>query len=466
MVGSVGSLPNLFDLLKVKPMLGRTFAEKDGVKGRDNVAVLTYPLWQRLFHGDPGVIGTTIRMDDVPREVIGVLPATFHFPNANSLRSMRSQQPVSGVSEPAVFFPVALDVTQFGWNGNYGNWIAIGRLKPGITVGNAEAELNTITAQMVREMPANQGDRRPGALLATVQPMQEAVVGDSRVGLWFLMAAVIGLMLIACLNLANAQLGRALSRRRESAVRAALGAAKWRLVWNALAESLLLSVIGGTAGIAIAFSALDMLRRYAALDVPRLSEIAPNGNALIFSVLLTLAASLLSGIPPALRLLSTDPQTSLQQSTARALGSRQSNRLRIWLIGLQVFGCTALLLVTGLFSKSLLHLLRQDKGFKTAQVAVAEVRLSPKTFSADANRIGFDDGVLQNLRAMPGVTAAGLISAMPLEGESWIEFVMRVDRPQHETPLINLRWASPGYFETTGQKLIAGRFLERARPDS
>lgn len=156
-------------------------------------------------------------MDDVPREVIGVLPATFHFPNANSLRSMQSQQPVSGISEPAVFFPVALDVTQFDWNGNFGNWIVIGRLKPGTTVGNAEAELNTITAQMVREMPANEGERRPGALLAYVQPMQEAVVGDSRVGLWLLMAAVVGLMLIACLNLANAQLGRALSRKRESA---------------------------------------------------------------------------------------------------------------------------------------------------------------------------------------------------------------------------------------------------------
>lgn len=203
-----------------------------------------------------------------------------------------------------------------------------------------------------------------------------------------------------------------------------------------------------------------MLRRFAAVDVPRLSEIALNENALVFSVLLTLVATLLSGIPPALRLLSTDPQTSLQQSTARALGSRQSNRLRTWLIGLQVFGYTALLLVTGLFSKSLLHLLRQDKGFETGQVAVAEVRLSPKTFSADGSRIGFDDGVLQNLRAIPGVTSAGLISAMPLEGESWIEPVKRVDMPQQKTPLINFRWASPGYFETTGQKLIAGRFLE------
>jgi predicted permease len=458
LVGAVVCLPNLFEVLQVQPLLGRTFIPADGVKGHDNVAILTYTLWQSLFHGDPGMIGKTIRMDDTPREVIGILPAGFHFPNGNALRSFRSRQPVSGAPDPVVFFPAALDLTQFAWNGNYGNWIALGRLKPGITISQAEVQLTAIEAQIVQE--ANLGDRRPGALLASVQPMQEAVVGDSRTGLWLLMAAVIGLMLIACLNLANAQLGRALGRRREAAVRTALGAAKWRLVWNALAENLLLAAIGGAGGILLAFTGLDLFRRYSPVDLPRLSEVHINLTVLLFSVLLTFAASLLSGMLPALRLLSTDPQASLQQSNSRAVGSRQSNRLRTWLIGLQVFGCTALLLVTGLFSKSLLYLLRQDKGFETGQVSIAEVRLSFKTYGAEQSRMAFDDAVLQNLRAIPGVQTAGLVSAMPLEGESWIEFVRRVDKPDQEGPLINLRWASPGYFETTRQRLVAGRFFE------
>jgi predicted permease len=460
LVGAIVSQPNLFDVLQVQPYLGRTFRPEDGVIGHDNVALLTYPLWQSLFHGDPGVIGSAIRMGDVPREVIGVLPAGFHFPNGNALKSFRSSQTVGGAPEPAVFLPAAVDLTQFEWNGNYGNWIVLGRLNRGFTVARAEAQLNAIQAQVVQEMPADQGNLEPGALLASVEPMQEAIVGDSRTGLWLLMAAVLGLMLIACLNLANAQLGRSLVRRRDAAVRAALGAAKWRLVGSALAENLLLAAIGGAAGVWLASAGLGLFRQYSPVDLPRLSEVHLNFTVLVFSAILTGAASLLSAMLPALRLMSLDPQGALQQSGNRSFGSRRSNRLRVWLIGLQVFGCTALLLITGLFSKSLLHLLGQDKGFETGRVAVAEVRLTPNTYKTDRSRAAFDDGVLENLRAMPGVEQASLMSAMPLEGESWIEFASRIDKPNQDGTMINLRWVGPGYFEATGQRLIAGRFFE------
>jgi predicted permease len=142
------------------------------------------------------------------------------------------------------------------------------------------------------------------------------------------------------------------------------------------------------------------------------------------------------------------------------LGSRQGNRLRRWLIGLQVAGCTALLLVTGLFSKSLLHLLGEDKGFDTDHVTVAEVRLTPQSYGKDQSRVNFNDGVLANMRAIPGVQSAAMVSAMPFDGESWIEPLQRLDKPNMETPLINLRWVSTGYFETTRQRLLAGRFFE------
>jgi predicted permease len=457
---AVVTIPNFFDVLQVHALLGRTFVPEEGVLGHDNVAVLSYPLWRDLFHGDPGVIGTTIRLGDVSRQVVGVLPADFHFPSGTVLGSFRrGGQTVSAAPDPAIFFPAALDMTQFPWNGNYGNWVTLGRLNSGVTVAQASVQLDTIQAQILAD-PAYHGDRRPGALGAWVQPMHEAIVGDSRTALWLILAAVLGLLLIACLNLANAQLGRAVARGRESAVRTALGAAKWRLVWNALAENLLLAVIGGVAGILLASAGLNLFLRDTPVGLPRRSEVHLNPAVLLFSVGLTFSASLLSGVLPALRFFTTDPQASLQQSNGRSLGSRQGNRLRRWLIGLQVAGCTALLLVTGLFSKSLLHLLGEDKGFDTDHVTVAEVRLTPQSYGKDQSRVNFNDGVLANMRAIPGVQSAAMVSAMPFDGESWIEPLQRLDKPNMETPLINLRWVSTGYFETTRQRLLAGRFFE------
>jgi predicted permease len=459
LVGSVACSANLLDVLQVTPLIGRGFLPEDDVKGHDDVAILTYPLWQALFQGDPNAIGRTVRMGDTPRQVIGVLPASFRFPNKNALRSYRSKQAESSVPEPAIFVPAALDLSKYSWNGEYGNRVVLARLKPGVGIRQAETQLTSIQAQIEREMPAGQRFDKPGVLTAFVQPMQEAMVGDARTGLWLLMAAVFGLMLIACLNLANAQLGRALSRQRESALRSALGAPKWRLVWSSLTENLLLAAAGGAAGVALAAMGVSLFRRSSPVDLPRLSEVHVNVTVLLFSAALTLASSVLFGILPALKLLRTDPQASFQQG-GRAPCGRQSKRLRTWLIGLQVFGCTVLLLVTGLFSKSLLNLLHQDKGFETGEVAIAEVRLAGGAYDADANRAAFDDGVLRNLRDLSGVRTAALVSAMPLEGESWIEDLHRVDRPQQEGPLINLRWVSPGYFETMRERLVAGRFFE------
>jgi predicted permease len=457
LTGAVQCSPNLFDLLRVRPLLGRTFTPEEAVKGKDAVVILAYSLWQTQFQSDPAIIGRTIRVDDIPRTVIGVLPAGFHFPNGNALRATRSRQPLSGAYQPVIFVPAAVDISLFAWNGNYGNWIALARLNPGITVRRADSQLNTIQAQITHDhLP----DKRPGGLLATVEPMRDAVTGESSTALWLLLCAVIGLMLIACLNLANAQFGRALARRRDAAVRMALGAAKWRLVWSALSENLLLATFGGAAGVLLAAAGLTLLRRYSPVDLPRLAEVHLDPTVLLFAVLLTFTASLLSGVIPALRLLLQDPQTFLQHGTNRALGSRHASRLRPLLIGLQVSGCTALLLITGLFSKSLLRLLHQERGFETQRVVMAEAGLAAQTYNGDQSRIAFDDGVLQNLRSLPGVQHAGLVSAMPLEGESWVESAGRPDRPHDETPLINLRWVSPGYFEATGQRLVAGRFFE------
>ena len=380
-VGTVLAYTNLFDVLQATPLLGRTFLPEDGVKGRDAVAILTYGLWQSVFHGDPNVVGKSVRLSDVPREVIGVLPPGFHFPNKNALRAYRSKQPASSVPEPAIFVPAVMELSRYSWNGEYGNWVAIARLEPGVDIRQAAAQLNTVEAQIVSEMPAQQRSGiEPDALLAFVQPLQEAVVGESKTGLWMLMAAVIGLMLIACVNLANAQIGRALSRGRDAALRSALGAARWRLVWSSLVENFVLAAVGGAAGVALAAVALNLFRRNSPVDLPRLSEVHLNPAVLLFSAALTVGSSLLFGILPALKLMRADPQAALRQG-GRAMAGRQSHRLRSLLIGLQVFGCTVLLLVTGLFAKSLAYLTHQDKGFDTGHVAIAEVNLSAEELS-------------------------------------------------------------------------------------
>jgi predicted permease len=460
LIGTVTAYTNLFAVLKVTPFIGRLFEPGDGVSGRDHVAVLTYPLWQSLFQGNTHVIGTMVRLGGSPIQVVGVLPADFRFPNANSLAAFHSKQRRTNVQEPALFLPAVVDLNRADWNGDYGNWIALGRLRPGFTAKQAEMQLTSLGPQIMQAMPSGARDDRPDALRASVQPMQEAVAGESTTGLWFLLAAVLGLVLIGCVNLANAQLGRVLSRSREAAVRCALGASKWQLLWTSLAESLTLAIAGGMGGIALAFGALKILRQYSPVDIPRLAEMHMDTMVLGFTLALCLGSTILFGTIPAVRMMRTDPQLALQQNNSRNLGSRQSRPLRNLLIAMQVFGCSVLLLVTGLFSKSLVHLLHEDKGFDADDITIAETDLSRQVYGSAQSRIQFVDGVLSSLRGMAGVESAAMISAMPVEGESWIEGLRRTDRPNQEIPLLNLRWVSRGYFETTRQKLVAGRFFE------
>lgn len=471
LVGSVRAQSNFLNVLGVTPLLGRNFVPNEAIKGRDQVVILAYSIWQSMFHGDPNIIGQSVHLSDTPYEIVGVLPKDFQFPKRNVLSSFPSKQSATTGPPIEIVTPLAIDPNEYGWNSDYGNWIALGRLKHNVSVHQAESELNIIQRQIVNQMPAGERDSSPDALLAYVQPMRDAMVGNSRRGLWVLMAAVIGLMLIACINLANAQLGRAVAREREAAVRSALGAFGWQLVWSSLSESLLLSILGGAAGIVLAFNGLSLFSRYSPVDLPRMTEIQPNFSVLLFAVLLVIGAALLFGIMPAINFVRTDPQKALQQSSARMYGSRQSRRLRLILIALQVFGCTALLLVTGLFAKSLLTLLRSDRGFDTGNVVTAEVNLPPpplraQAYKKDRQRIAFDDGVLARLHAFPGISAAALVSAMPLEGETWIEGIFRPDKSFDHRPLWNVRWVSAQYFDVVRERLIAGRFFEERDRDS
>lgn len=457
LVGTVTCLPNFFSTLGVTPMLGRGFVREDGIAGQDASVILTYGMWQTLFNGDRAIVGRTVRIGDVPREVIGVLPPDFHFASGNALRSFRSGQATSSLPEPGVFLPAVMDFTNFGWNSDYGNWVALARLRRGVSLLQARTQLSTVQAQLATE----QGIRFANGLGldAFVEPLQEAIVRDSRRGVWLLMAAVSALMLIGCVNLANAQLGRVLRRNQDSAVRVALGASRARVLIPHFTESALLTAVGTVAGIALAAAGIRVFRNASPLDIPRVNEIGVDWIVILFAVAVAALTMIASGLLPALAALRTDPQRSLQR-IGRGTTGRNSRAVRAWLIGAQVAGCSVLLVVTGLFAQSLRQLLNQDTGFNAQNVAIAEVRLPANTYASPQSRVAFDAAVLENIRRIPGIEAAGLVSTMPLEGETWIESLRRTDALQQDTPLVNLRWVSAGYFEALRQPVIAGRTFD------
>jgi predicted permease len=458
LVGKITAQPNLLDVLGVQPSLGRNFLPEEAVKGREKVVIISWHLWQTLFNGDPAVIGKSIMITGAPSQVVGVLPQNFYFPKANEL----SSSPVAReLPDTEIITPLVIDPTKsFGWNSDYGNYVALGRLKPGISVAQATENLNILANDIVRQIPPDQLDGpAQGALATYIQPMKEVIVGPTSTRLWLLLAAVLSVLLIACINLANAQLARVVARDRESAVRSALGASAAQLLQSALAEIAILSLVGGALGVALAIFAVHRFAGYARLAIPRTGSITVNFTVLCLSVLLTVGATFIFGILPALRVLRVKPAQALQGMT-RSSGSRRSSSLRRWLIGAQVFACTTLLLVAGLFAKSLIHLSTFDKGFSTDHVVSAEVFLQGNAFNADQDRATFSDGVLDKLRALPGVQSASIVSSMPLTGESWIDGVSDVRKSTNQRALANYRWIGPGYFTTLQQHILEGRPID------
>ncbi len=457
LVGRIIAQPNLLDILGVQPSQGRNFLPEETVKGHEKVAIISHRLWQSLFNGDSAVIGRSVQIAGTPYEIVGVLPQSFYFPKATELSPspMARQWP-----ENEIITPLVIDFNNFGWNSDYGNYVALGRLKPDLSIAQATENLNVLADDIVRQIPPDQIDSNSrGALAVFVQPLKEVIVGRTSTRLWLLMAAVLSVLLIACINLANAQLARFVSRDREAAVRSALGASTAHLLQSALAEVCILSLVGGTLGVVLAIFAVHSFAGYAQLAIPRTGAITVNFTVLCLSVLLTVGASFIFGVLPALRVLRVKPQQALQ-GMGRTSGSRRSSLLRRSLVGAQVFACTTLLLVAGLLAKSLVNLSTFDKGFSTDHIVAADVILQGKTFTADKDRVAFDDGVLEKLRSLPGVQSASLVSYLLLAGESWIDGVVPVGQAANQSQLANYRWISPGYFTTLQQRIVEGRPLD------
>ncbi|QOY87109.1 ABC transporter permease [Paludibaculum fermentans] len=443
--------PSILQVLGVQPALGRGFLPEEENKGRNRVVVLTDSFWRRIG-ADPALVGRTLTLDGLPHTVVGVLPASFRFPTAAKWGPLEGLPPGLDLLRPESLNRADISpMAEF-------NYAAFARLKPGASIHQAVDQINAVQAQIVHDS----GEKL--TLSALVDPLQEIVVGESRRGLLLLLGAVGAVLLIVCVNLANLMLVRGAGRGREVAIRLAMGADRAGLVRMALRESLLLAIPGGLLGLGLAWGAVRLLVSRSALELPRIDEISVDWRTALFAIAVSLVTAAAFGMLPAWRLGSVDPQESLKAGSHTTTESRASARVRSLLVGTQAALGATLLVFAGLLSTSLLHLLNVDKGFRTERVLASEVVLPTSRYEGQPDRTRFYDKLLAQVHALPGVESAALVSHMPLRGQVWINplSIEGDTRPMLQRPMANIRFISPGYFQTMRMQLLNGRDFAEA----
>jgi predicted permease len=455
-IGAAAVSANLFDALGVQPEIGRAFLEGDDTQGKPRTALISDGLWRRRFGAAPSVVGSAIQFEGFVCTVAGVLPPSFRFPKKGDLG------PLTGFAERTDVF-LALQDDSRGWGGDY-DYSVFGRLRPGVTLSQASAELNVLESGINMEHNLEET-----GLHVQIRPLQEVIGSPVRTGLAVLLAAVLVLVLIVCVNLANLLLARASARAREFALRMALGASRRRLVFSALVETLLLSCAGGVLGVIAAQLAVRAFVRTSPVDLPRLDEVRIDAVVLAFAFGLSLAAGLLFGLLPALRLSRTDPQSALRGAAHNIAGARPGLQLREWLVGSEVALSTVLLVLAGLLVTSLWHVLRVDRGF--AIESALDIRLElPSRYRAVEDRAAFLDRAAGRLRTLPGVRPAAVASKVPLTGESNVNSVHlpdgdALDPVTRQLVMVNGRYISEDYFSALGIPLLQGRAIESGDRD-
>jgi predicted permease len=445
-IQGVRASSNIFAVLGAQPALGRAFRPDEDEPDRGHVVILTDGFWRRRFQADPSVLGKSLTLDGVPHEIVGVLPASLRFPPA--LGGGRLQDFLEPLNGP---LPYEQDLI-----GEF-DFAAVARLKPGVTSDQALAELNLVQAQIAKQ--ANMGEDLRAALL----PLQAEVVGPSRQGLIFLLAAVGAVLLIVCANLASLLLARVPGRLREAAIRTALGASRPRILRQMLTETFLLSVAGGLAGIWIARLAVAWLLRVAPANIPRLNEVRLDARVLIFAVGISLCTAILFGLLPALRIIRAEPLDVLKAAASAHTEGRRTRLLRECLVGLEVGLASGLLLLAGLLTASLAKTLNVNAGFAVENVLIAGVDLPAQSYPQPIARLRFCDRVLHDLKNLPDVRAAGWVSIPPLAGQGSVTGITLPGTPANaEQPMANYRSASPDYFSAMGIPFLQGRVFSPA----
>jgi putative ABC transport system permease protein len=425
-----------FELLGVSPALGRTFRADEDAPGKDDVVILSHGMWQRRFDGDPGILGRSVSFNGNPVTVIGVMPAGFSF-----------------VGESEFWRPLALNPANASRGGHFLGVIA--RLKPGVTVQQAGAEMQTISQRLALQYPAQSANES-----AEVIGLHENAVENVRPALLTLLAAVGVVILIACANVANLLLVRASVRGKEIAIRSALGAGRRRLVMQMLTESVILASAGGIIGVLLAYWTIRPIQTLSAGTIPRASTLSIDLNVLAFAAVLSLATGLLFGLAPAWQ-ASRATIGSVLKEGGRASTSASGRWIRNGLLIAEVAMSIVLLVGATLLLRSFARLVNVDPGFKADSVLSFRVALPNSRYPEEHQRIAFFDTLIERIEALPDVVAAGSIQTMPLRGDYLLSFTIK-GRPTpkpNEEPSANHRAITPHYFNAMGIPLVRGRMF-------
>ncbi len=445
--------PGFFDVLGVRGLLGRTFAARESEPGSDRVAVLSDSLYQRRFGGNPKIVGQTIVMNGANYTVIGVLPRQFHLP---SLRG--------GMEEfkPEVWVPADVDPKRNEPHLTDRRLYVFARLKPGVPIERARADMTLIASRLEQKYP--QLDR---TWRSTVFPLSAEDMGDDmRRTLLVLECAVAFVLLIACANVINLQLTRAAAREKEMAVRVALGASRWRMARQMLGESLLLSALGGGAGILLAHWAIAGMVALAPADIHRLSDLSIDPGVLAFTVAITALTGLLFGLAPAVLAARQDPNDALRRGGRSGEGG-VSARIRRALVVAEVALSLILLAGAGLMIRSLRSVLRVTPGFRSDHLLTMQIDLRGDRYTKPEQSGAFINDLLERVARLPGTLSAAAVNSLPMESIQMTGF--RVDGqpppPPGEGPVADTRDVSDEYIATMGMRLVAGRGFTRVEAE-
>src|SRR5947207_789242 len=441
---------NIFDLLGVKPIIGRTFVPDENKPGT-KVVLLNESLWKRRFGGDPSVIGRTVTLNNESYTVIGVLPRSV-------------QLPISETWHDQLWVPLAFSAEEAAERGNHFLQV-LARMKAGVKLPQAQAEMETIAARLAQQYP--QYNTRIGTV---VNPLHEEIVGNMKPALLILLGAVAFVLLIACANVANLLLARAAVRQKEIALRLALGADRARLTKQLLVESVMLSLLGGVVGLGFAYAGLRVLTRFIPPDIAHADTIAIDGKVLAFTLLIALVTGLIFGLVPASQASHFNLSETLKEGGRDSGAGARGKRLRSSLVIAEVAVSVVLLIGAGLLINSFMHLRNLDPGFRADHLLALSVNLSEVKYPDTARRTAFFDEVVRRVQPLPGVRSVAVAGNLPFtyNGDSMSIAVEGIpDPPPGQWPDVIYRAIGPGYFSTMGIPMIRGRdFTDQDKADS
>nr|QEO74751.1 ABC transporter, permease component [uncultured bacterium] len=441
--------PSYLSLLGVKPQTGRLFSPDEDQQGKNRVAILTHNLWQRRFNSDPAIIDQSITLDGVPYTVVGILPAGF-------------KSVIPGLEgEPDVWRPLATQITPQSRGLHF--LMVIGRVKEGVSLDRAQAEVSTIASRLEQEYPAS----NTGFGIA-LEPLKQAVVSDTRAALLVLFGAVFLVLLIGCGNIANLLLARAIERQKELAIRAALGASRGRLIRIILTESAVLAFAGAVFGVLLAYWGIKVILSFSPGNIPRLDEVGIDGLTLAFTFGISLLTSLICGLAPALYLTKVNLNDMLKETGRSATASASGRRFRNGLVVSQVGLTLVLLIGAGLMLKSFYRLLNVDPGFSSDKISTMRVSLPRAVYTDPAKSMALFERLVENSRALPEVETVGAVDFLPMSRPPSCNSFTIVGQPPPQPgsgPCTEMRVVTPDYLASVGIPMISGRPLSEHDTD-